>query len=350
MPGDQTDSVDSDSFELWDPSELLPELSREQARYSKGFLHGNLSVWFPGFKDHWLTLAHSFGLDLRVGSIECGFGFPENSDHILLAEVGGEAACVCLSEEGKQLLSQSFVPESEGLARDVVIEYFFRRLLSCLEKSWCGSDDFQAFYLGEGAQAPAVSAYVAVDFLIGESPCQLFFGIGPRLLDRLDAAARRGVVEQQQANLQEPMDDVIHSMSIELAELAVAPAMLIDYMRPGSLIDLEVPLSTVVRIRKDDQPWAVGQLCRFNGYFSVVIRSFQIPEEAISESKTVVRVEVAQSELDHESAMELAHPGAVMLTETAVSNTASLIISGERVATAELGSVDDSLMLRVLPK
>jgi flagellar motor switch/type III secretory pathway protein FliN len=63
-----------------------------------------------------------------------------------------------------------------------------------------------------------------------------------------------------------------------------------------------------------------------------------------------MRVELAQTDIDHEGLIEHAQRGAVLLTETPLGSRVSLIVSGEHVASATLGVINGSFALRVLPK
>ena len=49
-------------------------------------------------------------------------------------------------------------------------------------------------------------------------------------------------------------------------------SLLIDYVRSGTVIDLEVPVSTKVRLKADGKPWAEGQLCQFRDRIAVIRR------------------------------------------------------------------------------
>lgn len=335
----------------WQPEEALRVLSQEEARFSRGFLSASPLSWFSGVDEQWKPFFHTLAADVVVCGFNNSFVFPENVSNVAVVEIDGEEALIGFSSGSEKALVQAVVPGTQGVGADIVIEYLVRRLLSTLSKGWKGEEPLRCYYLSSSSvENVAVSGVTKAVIEIGGLPCEMWFGLGPRFLERLDGMWRedllRSIVEQGE----NVFSDHIHTVGVELAELAVPPAMLIDYMRSGTIIDLEVPVSPKVQLKVDGVLWAEGELSQYNGTTSVVITDIDPVVRDFPESTTRVRVEIARAELDQESLIEHRQRGAVLLTNTPVGPNVSLIISDENVASAVLGQIDGRFALSVLPK
>jgi len=333
---------------LWEPEKLLEPCDLNEIRFSRGFLRAHPGSWFPQLATHWVTLFHSLGVEAEILDASTGLSFPEELDRIVPIEVDGETAVIGLDELSQKALVQAVAPECAEIGADLAIEYVERRLLSTLMMEWSGPSPLHCYYIAsnEGASVEVVGA-VRISLSISGMPCTIWFGLGARALDRLDLSWRKSLFAQYQ---QSEADDSIHEISIDIAELAVPPALLIDYMRSGTTIDLELPVSNNVFLNLNGEPWASGVLKEYNGRFSVEIVEINSEPAPPSSNTTKVQIQIAASELDHEGVIEHSQVGAILLSKSPISTTAAMVISGERVATALIGQINGQFALNVLPK
>lgn len=336
---------------IWDPEAALPLVPQEKARYSRGFLPAQPSGWFPRLPEYWLPLFHTLALDVSCRDYQKLFECPDNLGSVAIVEVDGEKAFFGFDAESRQVISQFIIPGCSDAAGEVIIEYLQRRLLATLARSWSGGEPIHGYYLCSGrAETVEIAAALVLNVEIAGEPCVISFGMGPRLLEKLDNCWRTGFAQEKQGYAGDILSDEIHSISVEIAELAVPPAMLIDYVRSGTVIDLEIPVSTEVRLRSDGKPWMDGSICQVQDRIAVEVTSLQTSHFKFPEGTTRLRVEIAQTELDREGIIEHEQPGAILLTDTPLDSRVSLIVSGENVATAMLGEVNGNFAVRILPK
>ncbi len=352
MPGEGK-IVDGSGVEVsaWEPENRLRQLSPEEARFSRGFLCADPSTWFSSLAGQWVPLFHWLEAEVHITSYELGFGFPTDIPRTRTVEFNSEPGVLGMDQFAVDAIGRTIVPEIAGVAEDVVLEYIERRILSSLSKSWSADEPLQCYYLsGKDPKEVDVLGRVTVHVQIGGVPCLFWFGLGPRMVERVDSSWRKELFNQQRAQGQDVLSDQLHAVSIELAELAVPPAMLIDYMRSGTLIDLEVPVGKPVVARLDEVSWVSGELCHFHGSLALAVTESSVVQKNLPEGTTRVRVEIARAELDHEGIVEHQQKGAVLLTRVPINTTASLLISGENVASAIIHELDGSYALSVLAK
>lgn len=338
-------------FERWEPEKQLPAVSQEDARYSRGFLAADPLAWFPSLSDHWKPLFHSLGADVVLESATKTMGRPPELEYAATIDIDGERGQIGLTEGSASAIIEAVAPDCPEEAATTVVDYMIRRLVATFAKSWRGVEPLNCSYReASPGRRENTLASVVLELLINGNPACFWLMLGPRAVEKLDGAWRLLLLQANFGKGENVLSDHIFRIGVELTELAVPPAMLIDYMRGGTIIDLEVPVSNTVQVKVDDELWAEGELCQFRGTLAVRIRSTCPAPRVFAESTTKVRVEIAQTELDNESLLEQGQQGAILLSDTPVTNRASLIISGENVATALVGMIEDKFALKVLPK
>ena len=332
----------------WSPGHELKELGHNEVRFGRGFLLACPDVLFKEIVSYWVPLFHV--LNTRVEFVSCSMSldFPDSLERIVPVDFNGEIGVIGTTSESQEIISSVVVPEAGTLASDVVFEYIERRLVATLPKSWGRSAQvFQASYLSdELADSIEVVGAINLELRVNELPVQLWFGVGPRMTEWLDSDWRNRVIRTQ-PNPFGMSDDESVILSIELSDLAVPPGLVIDYMKSGAVIDLDVPVSDSVLLKRAGRLWAKGRLCIFGGRFAVEIVDLSCKEEAFPLGKTRLAVELGQVELDRDGLSEHAQRGAVLLTKLAVSSEAFLVISGERVALGDIGQYDGRFVVTV---
>lgn len=338
-------------LERWEPEKQVRRVYVEEARLSRGLFAADPVVWFSQLGDHWKALFHSLGLEVAFEGTRKSLELPADLVNLSRCEFDGEAAVMGYATDSAAIVAEAVVPGLAPEIQPVIIEYISRRLLATLAKSWGGPETLSCNFAGEfQSDFPEISAAIGLDLQVSSEPCSIWFGLGPRAAGKLDRAWKMLLIESNISPGENVHSDHVYRVSVELAELAVPPAMLIDYMRSGMIIDLEVPVSDHVRILVDDELWAEGELCQFKGTAAVQITDTQPTPQVFPESTTRVRVEIAQTELDRESLLEQGQRGAILVCDGPLSNSASLIISGENVASALVGTINGQFAIKILPK
>ena len=319
----------------WDPESILRRLSHQEARFSRGFLTSDPTRWFDSIEKHWVPLFHFLETDISFYRLQLGFDLPPYIERQRVFEIDGELAIMGMSTGAVDALVDKLEIASGSMATDVVLEYIERRILSSITRSWCAGAPLKCQYLSRQPRASVdVVGVVGLNLAIGDSACTVTLGLGPKAVEKLDILWKKQLLDDRRRRGENILRAQIYSVIIDLTELAVAPAMLIDYMRSGTLIDLEVPLSTSVLLRLDGRLWGEGELCQYNGNYAVVVKRVDLPARSFPEGTTKVRVEIGRVDLDHEGLVEHSQSGAVLVTGVSIDSNASLVISGENVATA----------------
>ena len=337
-------------LEPWEPREFLRTVTQNEIRYSRGFLQSNPAVWFDSFALHWLSLFQVLGTEVRVLDVVTRLGLPRDLGYSVVVEADGEPAVIAFESDLEQGIAKAVAGTAPPTGRDVLLDYIARRLVSTLVASWSEESPLKCYYISSrSVREVDPLGSVGLRISVAGQSGTIWFGLGSRLLTRFDALWRdRLYCEETNAGPDRAGEK--QQISLELAELAIPPAMLIDYMRSGSVIDLELPVSDRVWIKVDGFPWLEGELCQFNAQFAVCVTSIECERREFPEDSTRVSVEIGRAEIDSEAMPEYEQIGAILATASEVSAEAALIISGENVAHARLGQANGRFALRIMSK
>ncbi|MCB0360380.1 MAG: hypothetical protein KDD44_12115, partial [Bdellovibrionales bacterium] len=231
------------TFEGWDLTQEIPELDVYDVRYSRGFLRAPFDAWFGDVRADWQPLAERLGIELENFSLRRGFVFPENVGRVVPVEFGGEIGVIGLEDASANALLRVFGSGVDESAEDLLLEYLERRLLSTLSAVWRSDTQFTTSYLApDEVESVEIVGVLTVHCTFGGNPLSVHFGLGPRMLEFFDLRHRREFVASQLLD-SDALDSETVELSVELVELNVEPAMLVDYMRSGTAISLDLPRS-----------------------------------------------------------------------------------------------------------
>lgn len=346
------------NFIPWQVESCLWSPTINEVRLSLGFLRCNPADWFPDLGSKWFPLFHAHGIDVLLRDVKTSLHFPDDLERIAPIEIDGEAGVFGISSQAEMMIAQALAPECEGTGLQVLIEYLQRRLIATLQLSWFSGELLECFFVpSEGTEEVEVVGAIELSLEINNFPLSIWFGIGPRFLERLDSISRQHFIplHLDKGLLEERFNDNdIVTLTVELAELSIPPALLIDYIRSDTLVCLDTNLSDAVIIKVEGESWARGRVCQFRGRFGVQITTFENQtsylKKSQSEGMTRVGIEVAQTELDVVTLKEHAQKGAIVLTKTPLHFSARLVIAGEQIANAVVGESDGKMALSILPK
>ena len=192
----------------------------------------------------------------------------------------------------------------------------------------------------------------SVSFFLNDQEVSFWIGLGRQMVERLDELWRGEVVRRLPLPkaAERRSSERNATVTVELAELAVPPAMLIDYIRPGTIINLEIPVSPKVIVHLDGELWFEGKLAQYNGQFIVEVLNPKPERRPFPESTTRVQIRLLQFELPRATLAEYSQAGAIMITRKPAEPKAGMIISGENVASAIVGQLDGNFVIEVIDK
>ena len=315
----------------WEPARALRSMDPNEVRLSRGLLRCRPEKWFPGVAAYWMPLAHSLGLTVKVSEVKAMSSLPADAVTTFVCSVDEEPLGIILDESSTSALLDAVVPGALPAARSVVAEYIARRLLTSLAASWSGPESSVVRFESEmNPDRVRGVASIKVAVKVNSDLCALWIVLGPQLADRLDGLWRRQLRSsaRQASGRQE--------LRMELVELAVPPTMLVDYLNPGSLIDLETPIGDTVTLRLGNKPWMTARLFEVNGNLGFEVLPGPVAPLVLPEGTTRLAVEFGVVEIDSAVVQELAQPGACWDTGLSLSDRVQMVINNERVADARL--------------
>ncbi len=336
----------------WEPQDALDTVDFNLVKYSRGFLRARPEFWLRDFASLWQPLFQV--LDARVERVEMftRVDFPPDLQRIVAAEINNEVTVFGADEPALAALVEAAVPGCPPSAAPLVCEYLERRLLGTLAKAARFELVQSAYYLpAEWVGDVEVVGTVGVSFEINGKSVQLWIGLGRQMVERLDELWRAEVVKRiPPPKVAERRSAERVNVTIELAELAVPPAMLIDYIRPGTVINLEVPVSPRVILHLEGELWLEGRLAQYNNQFVIEVINPRPEKRSFPDSATRVQIRLTEFEMMRSTLSEYSQPGAIITTRRPAEPRAGMIISGENVASAIVGQLDGNFVVEVIDK
>lgn len=315
----------------WEPGRYLRALDPKEVRYSRGFLRCRPERWFPGFPTHWLPLAHSLGIEIKATEVRPLLALPSGLDVAFGGTVDGEPIGVFMDSGSSRVLTSALVPGSLPSGSDIVLEYLARRLLASLAMSWSGPESSVVQFEVNAVPKPLdIAGAVKFTGLVNGTSCAVWLALGKSLVERLDGLWRRQVLSTAK-----PVEGG-GVVGIELSQLAVPPTMLVEYLKSGTVIDLEVPIGDAVTLRLGGKAWQSGRLCNVDGKFGFETLAGPVPSPILPDGTTRLAIQFGSVTLEPAAVAEMSQPGALWVTPLALGDSVQLIINAEKVGTAAL--------------
>lgn len=337
-------SGEGSDVQVWDPQRTCRRVTRAEALLSRGFLRCRPERWFPGLAGQWTPVMHAFGCEVSVTDIRPALNRAPVGGHSFLASVAGEPLVLTVDPDGAEELAGEIVPGAESAAAGVVLEYMMRRLFFTLVTSWTGPETVGASFEGAaGSSAPQSLASVRLGVSVNTTPFTVWFGLGPKMVETLDGLWRR----QVQSTAARAATGSVQAR-VEVAQLGVPPQMLSEYLKAGTVIDLEVRASDTLTVRVGGKAWMPGRMVNVDGFFGCEVAPGAIAAPAVPEGTTRLSVELGSVALEGPQLAEFGQAGAVLLTQTPVSENVSLVINQEVVGKARLCVYEGRFAIEVL--
>ncbi len=327
---------------LWDPRAVLKRLEAEEAIYSRGFLRCRPEKWFPGFAAHWLPLAHSLGVEMSLVEVRPLLAPLSGMKMGFAYRVDDEPGAFLIDFESRGAIIDAVCPGAEPGAAAIVLEYFARRLLTSLAMSWSGPESSIVQYETELDPVRVKGAgAIKLAFEINKQIAVIWIVVGRLLLERLDSLWRRQM--RSTARQSDESGDVL----VEIAQLAVPPTMLVDYLRSGTVVDLEVPYSDQVSLRLFGKPWLPGRLCQIGDHFGVEVISGPVASASLPEGTTRISIQLCKLKADPQYLAEYSQVGAVIDTGHPLSPEVQIVINNEKVGEAKLCTFESRFAISI---
>lgn len=324
-------------FRPWSPEAELPELSSEALALSQGFLQSNFSSWFPGFSHHWLPLAHSLGVELRVHGLSAFSGAPEGDLVGFSGTIEDEPiGMVCDPELLERALEQG-LPRANPLAANIFFEYIVRRFFASLSISWSGPEDSVIRFEPEISVSDVRPfSYVRVVVLVNGMQVPFFVLLGRLVTQRLDALSKK------ENRLSRRPSEERHRYWVEVAELAVPAAALPDYTTAGALIDLEIPISNRIVLASEVRRNLTAELFTHRSRIAVRVRE-NIPAVEYDLPSGSIRLRIVFGDILLSPEEERGQTA----TDIAATNQVRLVVGEDTVATGVLGVYESRFAVQV---
>lgn len=321
----------------WEPLRLLRKVSEREAGLSRGFLRCRPERWFPGVAARWLPLAHTSGAEIRLIEVKPVIAPLPKGASSFWGSIDGESVAMVIDAESAAVVVDMVAPESRSVARKLILEYIARRLFSGLAAAWSGPISsvfrFEAAVGAETSPQEIIDSgggMVKVSLLINGKPAVWWMCLGPRFVLKLDGLWRRQLYSTSRVVVDEG------AMHLEIAQLAVPPTLLEDYLQSGTIIDLEAPVSDRVTIRVGSKPWCNGRMCNVSGRLGVEVLPPPVSVPGAPEGTTRIYIEFDTYSVDSSAMAELAQPGAILDTGRVLTDRVFLVIDGQKVKNATL--------------
>lgn len=330
------------SLESWDPTKFLKGVSEHEVNLSRGFLKAQLGSWFPSMLSQWGALFYTFGIEVRISEIKTVLSIPRSLPYAFGALMDEEPLGIFLDEDSARVILDVFTPESSPGASSVMLEYLARRLLVTLGQSWSGPSLGSISYDPDSKIRDAVlHGGVKLGIRINQQTAFVWIALGPSLVARFDNLWKKQ--EGSGAFFQGEQE-----LRIEIAQLGVPPPEIPNYVKPKTVIDLEIPVNDTAIVRNNGKPLFAARLIDVDGTFGFEVLPGTPPTPIVPEGMTRIGIEILTTTIDGSVLGELQNGGTMFGTGIPLDDKVSLVVGGERVASAKLCSFEGRFAVAVL--
>ncbi|MCI5066150.1 hypothetical protein MRY87_10535 [bacterium] len=327
----------SNKLSPWKWEEVIPFLSQSEVTFSQGFLRCRPEQWFPGFSAHWQPIFHSLNLDIEVGEVRPVLQLPVGESSLFLGSLHGEELGLLVNARLFEFVSRTYIPEAPLLAKHLLVEYFARRFLSTLVRSWSGQMEadfrFESERVLSGQQFPGG---VTVSFRANGEPFSLEIGLGEKILHRLQELW----IAQAVQGAGPTTTDKTLPLRLVLGGTYLSPSEIGQQLVVGNTLPLSFGGVRDASLLLHDEPWMKGELCAVGSGESPqwgVRVVGEGDERPLSPSgMTPVLYELGESDIGRTEMMLLSQPGANHGFSSQVDEPVRIVISGQVVARGRL--------------
>ncbi len=317
----------------WEPQVALMECSDNEVLFSRGFLRCKPEKWFPGLSAHWTPVSHAFDVDLLVKNITPTFSLPKDNGHLYRSTLNGHPVTLFMEKGEAEVLFDTLLPRSRRQAKEVAMDYFARRFVVSLARSWSGRDEIRATYHGEVSSETIRDAEAAIvlKLRVNSIDCEVSILISKEHIELLDGMWRR------QTNSFQPVQGD-KKVRVQVTELAVPRDLLADYTQSGAIIDLETQENNTAVVLRGTQKWCRAELYRYNELLVLSMQDDIAGERtSLPEDTVAVSIELGEFDGDPATLAEFSQSGAMMQTPLRLSSRVQMRVGDEIQCRGTLG-------------
>ena len=341
------ESASSGSVSLtpWNPAKALRVFEENEVEMSRGFLRCTPQQWFPALPAQWLPLTHALSVEVAVQEVKTAIELLPTQQMTVgyQATLDGELVAVLLDEHAVSVLLSGLSPDGLEAANDIVLEYIARRTLGSLALAWSGHESsVLRFHSVIDPYSVEFPGYVQVSIKINNETCSVWFGLAAGIVEKMDGLWRR------QIQLRTRSSEINGEYSLELAQLGVPPSMLTQYVKSGTVIDLETVASDKAYLRGAGDQVLPCRIFKVKKHFGVEL--LQTPGNIPSVPKGTTRLSICfgKVSISPEILTEISQPRALWDTGITLTDQIQMVINGEKVASAQLGIYEGRFALTVV--
>ncbi len=227
--------------------------------------------------------------------------------------------------------------------KEIVIAYFYRRLVSTLEKSWKGKNKISLSYSDKKTENIDSLNYqirlniefdkqknAKIDFFVSEHTIEL-------LCNELES-------------LNAKQNERCNELNSEIMRFSISPEKLIEYLKPGNIINTEEKFFNNCVIYSNSQVWAKAKVKIYNSKYVLEIEEDLYPQNEKSNQDTVVSIELEKFNL-YGDLNAYNKTGLLLPTNINTNSNFFLSLRGEKIATVALSIEEgEDLKIKVLSK
>ncbi len=323
----------SSEVEPWTSQRYIRSIDIREARLANGFLRCHPERWFPGFAERWAPLISVMGCEFQVLEIKPTLTLPDECWECFKGTIEGEGVLIAIEPNAASLIAEEVVPNlGSGLQSTLILDYLVQRCMATLGMTQTVSENAGGMMFNGRCTTSDVASVAAVRFAmsLNGSPCVVVLAIGQELVERMDRLWRRQVHSSARSHSEGG------ALRFEIAQLAVPPHVLSEYVSKGTIIDLEVPASDAVTLKIGSKVFMPARLVDVDGMLGCQTIQGTAPVLTVPDGTSRMSVEIASVSVDHNTLAELAQVGAVYKTGRPIGSRVVLSINQDRVAEARL--------------
>jgi hypothetical protein len=328
----------------WSPLTALPKISQKDIGSSRGFLRCQPAKWLPGFPVQWVALAHSLGIEIKVVGVTPTTQIKTANARVYAGKISDLDIGILAAEDSFLFITNAIVPGGAAAGHQILEEYLVRRLFASLIMSWSGTELSNFAFLGQKEISDMdIGGAVQVSLMINGFPAAFSILLSPPLIEMMDGMWRR----QLRSSFVERK--AIQGIDIDIAHLAVSPTSLSEYTSPGTIVDLEVPISDSVILRLSSGELITGRLRTVSEELVVEVGAGAPPPLNQPEGTSRVAVRLGSFKLAPGTDIsELLQPGSLIPTGLPALNIAALVVGSERIGRVKICVYEQRFAMTVL--
>lgn len=310
----------------------LPEIHRDNAKLSAGFLRCRPEKWFPGFASHWLPFWHSLGIEARIIEIKTSLKAAKNIEQGYYGVVDEERVAICLDKDSEQSILTAVSPGVEAQAERILLEYLARRFFSSIALSWSAAENAKVQFRSEiQTHSFNEAGAVKIAFSLNSSSCNVWLLLGESLVKKLDGLWRR-----QLSSPQKEEQSGTHKASIELFSLDMHQNELEAQLRAGHFLSFSNNKLEAVSLNIDDKPFLPAKLCKVDEKIAIQTSPAMITGGYDSPSKVRLSVKFPSFQIKPSELNEITQISSVFVSEIDTQSPVELFAQNQKVAEGRL--------------